>query len=101
MAVGVAGCRGLDLGGMTLICPRILPAEVVMPPKKSGKKKLSGRAGTKFSHIDNSLDKAAAGMGRARPSKAKPVYSVSDLVAKAEHFLERLEPELALQFYVK
>lgn len=67
--------------------------------------KLSGRSGSKFGGKDadtgSEKRKAAQLKGKAVAGKGKGEYSVSDLVAKAEHFMDSLEPALALKFYLR
>lgn len=74
-----------------------------MPPKK----KLSGKEGARYGAVEeeNVPERLAAAKkkGKAAKAKASPDgkarFTVPDLVAKAEHFMDKMEPELALQFY--
>jgi hypothetical protein len=71
-----------------------------MPPKN--KKPLPGRAASKFEHLAAGDEKNSSRVKKGMKAKARAAggkFSTSDLVAKAEHFMDRMEPELALKFY--
>jgi hypothetical protein len=71
-----------------------------MPPKH---KKLSGRAASKFEQrLDDdgkTESRIKKGMKVQARAAAAGKFSAADLVAKAEQFMDRMEPELALKFY--
>ena len=74
---------------------------------KGGKKKLSGRIGQKFGHIEDAAFGAGSSAGTGKKAKGKNKggaagagkFTVAELIAKGQAFLDKLEPELALQFY--
>jgi hypothetical protein len=77
------------------------------------KKKLSGRAGAKYGlHEDSKLDRVKAGKAKGGVGRGKGVgggaaaggkskFTPAELIARAEGYMDKMEPELALQFYKK